>query len=217
MQEFICRDGRMSVNGICAIDQQNNEDTTDITKTIIEASKLKDKKTLDNLAEEGSTDYFPDLGEEKDKGKFEWEMDKPSKVKDFKNTISENINAYNSFIEENLGIPSGAQNAIRAATSIGALATGGSLAAIAGPFALPFLIGGGLRKKEEKRIEKLTDQDRQGENIAPIDMMTYDIPTYGEPGFNIHNDAKDKADNTPSGPQNQMESDYGYGSDAGFY
>jgi len=227
--EFVCSDGRMSVNGICKVQQQDSVETANITKDIIKISdgdnsnritrkdydKRKADKILDDLAQDGTPDYFPDLG--KEKKKFSWEMDKPSKVEGYKKTVTSNIQAYNNFIEENLGISSNTQNALRAVTSVGAIASGGSLAAVAGPFAIPFVIGGIMKNNERERVQAITDQDTQGKNDRPIDMMTYDIPTYGDRGFNPHNDAGDSKNDAPSGPQNQMESDYGYGSDAGWY
>jgi len=228
--EFVCSDGRMSVNGICAVDQKDSVETSDITNTIIETSKndrdedidrgearakkLQNDKLLDKIAEDGTPDYFPDLG--KEKKKFKWDMDKPSKIESFTKTISDGINSYDTYVEENFGIPRGVQNVARLGVTAYNVAAGGGALAVLGPFALPALIGMGMNKKEKERIENITNQDSQGKNNPPIDMMTYDIPTYGNEGFNIHNDAKDKADNTPSGPQNQQESDYGYGSDYGF-
>ena len=104
-------------------------------------------------------------------------MDKPSKVEGYKKTVTSNIQAYNNFIEENLGIPSNTQNALRAVTTASAIASGGSLAAVAGPFAIPFVIGGIMKNNDRKRVQAITDQDTQGKNDRPIDMMTYDIPT----------------------------------------
>ena len=221
--EFVCSDGRMSVNGICAVDQQDSVETFDTTQNIIDVSnktgdnaddRMKQKKSLDDLAQDGTPDYFPDLG--KEKKSFSWDMDKPSKIESFTKTISDGVNTYDTYIEENFGIPKGLQTATRVGSSIYALGSGGSLIAAAGPFALPAIIGMGMNKKEKERIERITSQDKQGDNKAPIDMMTYDIPTYGQDGFNIHSDAKDKSDNTPSGPSNQQQSDYGYESDYGF-
>ena len=133
--------------------------------------------------------------------------------------MSDNINAYNSFIEENLGIPSGVQTGMRVGASGYALASGGSLAAVLGPFALPVIFGGGIKKKEKERIERITNQDNQGDNKDPIDMMTYDIPTAGETGFNIHNDAGDNNNNNNSGhnaPGAGKGEGGGYASDYGF-
>ena len=42
--EFVCSDGRMSVNGICAVDQQDSVETFDTTQNIIDVSN----KTGDN-------------------------------------------------------------------------------------------------------------------------------------------------------------------------
>lgn len=213
--EFVCSDGRMSVNGICAVDQQDSVETFDTTQNIIDVSnktgdnaddrmkqkesenKYRTDKILDDLAQDGTPDYFPDLG--KEKKSFSWDMDKPSKIEGFTKTMSDNINAYNSFIEENLGIPSGVQTGMRVGASGYALASGGSLAAVLGPFALPVLFGGGIKKKEKQRIENITNQDSQGKNDLPIDMMTYDIPTYGQDGFNIHSDAGDNNNQSSSG------------------
>jgi len=220
--EVVCSDGRMSVNGICAVDQQDSTETFNTTQNIIDVSKtgdnaddrikqkefedkVKNNKVLDSIIKDGTSDYFPDLG--KEKKSFSWDMDKPSKVEGFTKTMSDNINAYNSFIEENLGIPAGVQNAARIGTSAYALASGGSLAAVLGPFALPVLIGNAMVGKENDRIERITNQDTQGDNKDPIDMMTYDIPTAGETGFNIHNDAGDKG--------NSGNNDYGSASAGG--
>ena len=203
--EFVCSDGRMSVNGICKVQQQDSVETANITEDIIKISdgdnsnritkkdydKRKADKILDSLI--GTPDYFPELGTEKKK--FSWEMDKPSKVEGYKKTVTSNIQAYNNFIEENLGIPSNTQNALRAVTTASAIASGGSLAAVAGPFAIPFVIGGIMKNNDRKRVQAITDQDTQGKNDRPIDMMTYDIPTAGEKGFNIHSD---KGDNNRS-------------------
>jgi len=227
--EFVCSDGRMSVNGVCSTDQLDSVDTSNITKEIIKTSKdddsddneknknLKEKieqaKILKDL--EGEADYFPDLG--KEKGKFEWDFDKENKIDSYNNTISNNITAYNNFIEENLGISTEIQNAARVGGTVAALTGGAGVLSVIAPFAIPVLAGGAINQAERERIEKITDQDKQGDNINTVDMMTYNIPGANDPGFNIHYDDKDKADSTPTGPSNQMESDYGYGPDAAYY
>ena len=225
--EFVCSDGRMSVNGICAVDQQDSRGASETTDAIIKTSKsgggggkltttdTKVDKILDDLAQDGTPDYFPDLG--KEKKSFSWDMDKPSKVKGFTKTISDNISAYNNFIEENLGISSGAQNAMRVgAAGYGAL-TGGGLLSVAGPFALPVILGNAVKGRERERIQEITNQDNQGDNKAPIDMMTYGIPTAGQPGFNIHNDAGDNNNNSGhNAPGAGKGEGGGYASDYGF-
>jgi len=218
MEEYICRDGRMSVNGICAIDQKDGSETYDITKNIIDASKTKNDKILNDIIKDSNTDYFPDLGKEKKKS-FSWDMDKPSKVKSFTKTIADGINTYDKYVEDNFGIPKGVQNAARFGVTAYNIAAGKGALAVLGPFALPALIGMGMNKKENERIEKITDQDKQGGNINTVDMMTYDIPTYGNKGFNIHNDDGDKNNNNNSGhnaPGAGKGEGGGYASDYGF-
>jgi len=214
--EFVCSDGRMSVNGICQVEQPDSVDTFKITKEIIEKSsdggedlkkildnekKIKDRKILKDL--EGTSDYYPELG--KEKGKFEWDFDKETKIDGYKNTINNNINAYNNFIEENLGIPSDVQTAVRVGGTVAGIAQGGILMAVA-PWAIPVLAGGAINRAERERIEKITDQDKQGD-INTVDMMTYNAPQPGEEGFNIHRDEPDFRG---------TNQDQGVTSDAGF-
>jgi len=219
--EFVCSDGRMSVNGICQVEQLDSVDASNITKEIIETSgdgkdnweknkeweeKVKRDKILKKL--EGTSDYFPELG--KEKGKFEWNFDKENKIDTYKNTVNNNINAYNGWIENNLGIPVGVQNAVRVGGSVAAFAGGSGVLALAAPWLLPIFAGGAINRAERERIENITDQDKQGGNINVIDMMTYDIPGPGEDGFNPHHDKGDEID------WRGTNQDQGVTSDAGF-
>ena len=226
--EFVCSDGRMSVNGICPTDQLDSVQASQITEEIIDSSKdNKDNEYLKKIKEdaeskkqrekiltslEGESDYFPDLGKEK----FQWDFDKENKIDSYKNTINNNINAYNNWIETNVGISADVQIGLRVGGSAVALAGGSGVLAVIAPWAIPVLAGGAINRAERERIEKITDQDKQGD-IQTVDMMTYNIPGANDPGFNIHYDDKDRANETPTGPTNQMEKDYGYGSDAGWY
>jgi hypothetical protein len=216
--EFVCSDGRMSVNGICQVEQPvDSVDTSKITKEIIETSKdgkddweknkeweekVKRDKVLKDL--EGTSDYYPELG--KEKRKFEWNFDKEKKMDGYKNTVNNNIAAYNGWIEENLGIPSGVQNAVRVGGSVAALTGGTGVLAAVAPWAIPFLAGGAINKAETERIQNITDQDKQGD-INTIDMMTYNAPQPGDDGFNIHRDKPDFRG---------TNQDQGVTSDAGF-
>ena len=227
--EFVCSDGRMSVNGICQVEQLDSVDASKLTKNIIDTSKgeyaeeriktkareekVKREKILKDL--EGESDYFPKLG--KEKGKFEWDFDKDTKIDGYKNTISNNINAYNNWIETNIGIPTDVQTGMRVGGTAYALGTGASIGAAVAPWLLPIFAGGAINKAERERIENITDQDKQGGNINTVDMMTYDIPQPGDDGFNPHSDAGDAPDMRGTGPTTKSESDYGYGSDAGWY
>lgn len=222
--EFVCSDGRMSVNGVCQVEPlPDSVDTSKLTKKIIDTSKgeaseemiktkdweekVKREKVLKDL--EGTSDYYPKLGKEK-KGKFEWDFDKDTKIDGYKNTISNNITAYNKWVEDNIGISSNVQTAVRVGGTAYALGTGASIASAVAPWLLPIFAGGAINKAERERIQNITDQDKQGGNINTVDMMTYDIPQPGDDGFNPHSDAGDKPDFRNTN-QNQ-----GVTSDAGF-
>jgi len=279
--EFVCSDGRMSVNGICQVDQPAaNVDTSNLTEEIIEDGEdeyqgggkfgnldLDDTKTFDKQVwEDGSwvdqevTGYLnpktghyqtfegkninhlgiqvptitgmildknfgkgPQPGDIKgtftegwDKGidktldkvesiiektapkkeiekitpkkeKFEWEFDKDKKIDTYKNTVNNNINEYNNFIEQNLGIFTNVQDVARVGDS-GALAVGA-------PWANPFIVGGAINRAETERIQNITDQDQQGD-IQTVDMMTYNNP----PGI---------VEDTPGGGEFDTGTDWG--------
>ena len=208
--EFVCSDGRMSVNGICQVKQPDSVDTSKITKEIIETSKegkddweknkeweekVKRDKVLKDL--EGESDYFPELG--KEKNKFEWNFDKEKKIDNYKNTVNNNISTYNNWVETNLGISTDIQNAVRVGGTVAALAGGSGAAAALAPWAIPFFIGGAINRAERERIQNITDQDKQGD-IQTVDMMTYD----------------DHAESFPEIDWRDTTQDQGVTSDAGF-
>ena len=126
MQEFICPNGRMSVNGVCPIF-------------------------------EGDDGQIKDFNKPKEKSFFKFDFEKPTEnaFEKADNIISKNIGAFNSFIEEKLGIPSNVQNVFRIGTTI---ATGSLM-----PFAIPFLGGMALNNAENTRIQNITMQDPQGD------------------------------------------------------
>ena len=168
MAEYVCADGRMSVNGICSVLNQNDGNNNIIP----------------------TKDYSKDV-----KSNFQWDFDKVgNKIQDFGTTVKDNINAYDNYIEDNLGIPKNVSNVFRAGAVVKGAATYGALGAVA-PFLIPFMAGGALnakQKKENERITQATMKDNQGD-ISTIDMATYGMPTYGDVGFNIHNDAGDQS------------------------
>ena len=134
------------------------------------------------------------------KSNFQWDFDKVgNKIGNFGDTVKSNINAYDAYIEENLGISKNVSNVFRAGAVVQGVGAYGAVGALA-PFAIPFIAGGALnakQKKENERITNITNQDTQGSDNT-IDMATYGIPTAGQPGFNIHNDAGDKGNNNQS-------------------
>src|SRR6056300_248329 len=122
MQEFICPNGRMSINGACPIFEGGDGQIRDYQTP---------KKTFDQQYSE-----IEDIKKEKEKsGFFKFDFEKPTEnaFEKADNIISKNIGAYSSFVENNLGISSKAQNIFRVGTAI---ATGSLM-----PFAIPFLGG----------------------------------------------------------------------------
>src|SRR6056300_783548 len=118
MQEFICPNGRMSVNGVCPIFEGSDGQIKDFNKTT---------KTFEEKYES-----IEDIEKErKESGFFKFDFEKPTEnaFEKADNIISKNINTYNSFVEEKLGIPSKAQNFLRVGSAI---ATGSLM-----PFAIP--------------------------------------------------------------------------------
>ena len=114
MNEFICPNGRMSVNGVCPIFEGDDGQLKDIQK---------------------------DAG-----GPFNWDFDNPteSALESADNIISNNINAYNSFVENKLGISPIASNLFTA----GSVIATGSLMPIVGKLAT----GAFLNYQNQQRV-----------------------------------------------------------------
>jgi hypothetical protein len=151
MQEFICPNGRMSVNGVCPIFEGDDGQIKD----------FQTPKTFDQKYNE-----IEDIKKEREKSgffKFDFEKDTESKNDNANNIINKNINYYNNFVEDKLGISSNVQNALRFGTTAASILGGGSLMSVAAPFAIPFMIGGALRGKEENRVRDITMRDPQGD------------------------------------------------------
>jgi len=160
MQEFICPNGRMSVNGVCPIFEGDDGQIKD----------FQTPKTFDQKYNE-----IEDIKKEREKSgffKFDFEKDTESKNDNANNIINKNINYYNNFVEDKLGISSNVQNALRFGTTAASILGGGSLMSVAAPFAIPFMIGGALRGKEENRVRDITMRDPQGTiNTTPARIM----------------------------------------------
>ena len=187
MAEYVCGDGRMSVNGICPVSsypgyQKPAENI--VTPPITNTNQNDGDGGKDNFTK----DYSKDV-----KSNFQWDFDKVgNKIENFGDTIKGNIDAYDKYVEDNLGIDKNVSTGFRAISTGLGIAKYGALGAVA-PFAIPFMAGGALNNKQQKeneRITKATMNDPQGGN-STVDMATYGIPTAGQPGFNIHNDKYD--------------------------
>ena len=152
IQEFVCPNGRMSVNGVCPIFEGDDGQIKDIKK----------KSTYDALKED---EIF-----EEDKEVFEFDFEAPteSAFESASNIIGNNLSAYNNYVEDKLGIPPLAQNVFTGALM---LATGNPL-----PLFTQFAAGDALRRQEIDRIRNITNQDTQGD-INIIDFSDNDTPT----------------------------------------
>jgi len=181
MAEYVCLDGRMSVNGICpASSYPGYQDPAEniVTTPVIDTNQNgggdggdgKDNftptKTFDEKYESIedipiTKDYSKDV-----KSNFQWDFDKAgNKIGNFGDTVKSNIDAYDSYIEDNLGIPKGVSYGARAVGVGMGVSTYGAVGALV-PFAIPFLAGGALnakQKKENERIRKATMKDTQGD------------------------------------------------------
>ena len=101
---------------------------------------------------------------------FEFDFEKPteSTFQSAGNIISNNLNAYNNFVESKLGIPSNVQNVFRIGS---ALATSSIV-----PFAIPFIAGGALRNQEQKIKERNLKIDAGIQASDNDDNMGYAAP-----------------------------------------
>lgn len=131
IEEFVCPNGRMSVNGVCPIFEGDDGQIKDFKK----------RSTYDALKED---EVFGEKDIKEEKGIFEFDFMKPteSAFESAGNIINNNLKAYDSFVENKLGIPTNVQNVFR----IGATLTTGSLM----PFAIPFLGGAALNNQQKK-------------------------------------------------------------------
>ena len=186
MEEFVCADGRMSVNGVCYI-----------SKTPDQNNNIIPTKTFDQKFQ--SIEDIPIQ-----KNNFEWSFDKVGdKVGNFNDTLTENLTSFNSYVSEKLGVENIAKN----------VAMGLAL----GPMVVPYTIGKSMFDQFQTN-KNTTDTNPQGGQS--YDIMTYDVPTAGQPGFNIHNDAGDQGNNNNNSGHNSPGAGKGegggYASDFGF-
>ena len=134
MQEFICPNGRMSINGACPIFEGGDGQIRD----------YQTPKTFDQKYNE-----IEDIEKQREKsGFFKFDFEKPTEnfFEKADNIISKNIGAYDSFVEEKLGIPSKAQNFLRVGSAI---ATGSLM-----PFAIPFFAGAAFNRAEQQAVQQ---------------------------------------------------------------
>ena len=161
MAEYVCLDGRMSVNGICPVSSypgyQDPTKNTVTTPVIDTNQNVSGGDGNNNITKDFSKDV---------KSNFQWDFDKVgNKIENFGSTIKGNIDAYDDYVENNLGISKGVSNTLRAGSVIQGVGAYGMAGALV-PFAIPFMAGGALnakQKKENERITNITNQDTQGD------------------------------------------------------
>ena len=170
MAEYVCLDGRMSVNGICPVssypgyqDPTKNTVTTPVIDTNQNVSGGDGNNNI-------TKDYSKNV-----KSNFQWDFDKVgNKIQNFGDTIKGNIDAYDKYVEDNLGISKNVSNVLRAGAVVKGVAAYGLAGALV-PFAIPFMAGGALNAKQQKENERITNitmQDPQGTiNTPPARIM----------------------------------------------
>ena len=161
MAEYVCLDGRMSVNGICPVSSypgyQDPTKNTVTTPVIDTNQNVSGGDGNNNITKDFSKDV---------KSNFQWDFDKVgNKIQNFGDTIKGNIDAYDKYVEDNLGISKNVSNVFRAGAVVKGVAAYGLAGALV-PFAIPFMAGGALNAKQQKeneRITNITNQDTQGD------------------------------------------------------
>ena len=178
MNEFMCPNGRMSVNGACPIFEGSDGQVKDFNKP--------------------KNDFF----------KFDFENPGENAFEKADNIISKNIEAYNDFVEDKLGISPNVQTAFR----IGSTIVTGSLM----PFAIPFLGGMALNNSENNRIQNITNQDTQGTINTVVSPSTMNIqPTARESYRGGGASVSSSSSSGSLGSRGSGMSGYGGGADMG--
>jgi hypothetical protein len=146
IKEFICPNGRMSINGVCPLFEGDDGQIKDFNKP----------KTFDEKYSE-----IEDIEKNKEKGFFEFDFEKPtfSSKKSAKNIIADNLSFYNSFVEDNLGIPSNIQNTVRIGTAGINLMSGSGIIGVVAPFAIPFMAGAALKNQAQKEQQAAINRE----------------------------------------------------------
>jgi hypothetical protein len=151
--EFVCSDGRMSVNGICKTPEQAIQPVQPITASPVQDNNGSDDNRKTSTAITGGKNLNDYQFDKNVKSTFEWDFDKVgNKIQDFGNTVKDNITAYDKYVGEKFGISSKSITLNRAGASAVTLGQGGSLLQAAGPWGLAYGIGAFVKKKIQEPI-----------------------------------------------------------------
>ena len=217
MAEYVCGDGRMSVNGICPVVNQNDGSNNIIpTKTFDEKYESIEDIPITNIRQDSpitgtsidtiKTDFSKDV-----KSNFQWDFDKVgNKIANFGDTVKSNIGAYDSYVEENFGISKNVSNAFRAGAVVKGVSSYGAAGA-ALPFIIPFIVGGAFNNSEKKReeYEKAVKKNKAETAVIQnrVDTQYKNQMTTDNKDFSVS--GPDTSAN-PTGKSNQASSERGY-------
>jgi len=169
--EFVCSDGRMSVNGICKTPEQAIQPVQPITASPVQDSNGSDDNIKTSTAITGGKNLNDYDFSKTVKSTFEWDFDKVgNKIQDFGNTVKDNITAYDKYVGEKFGISSKSITANRAVASAVTIGQGGGLKAALGPWGLALGIGQMIKGKEK---EKPVIDTMSFKNTPPVTYTDY--------------------------------------------
>ena len=207
MAEYVCGDGRMSVNGICPASsypgyQEPTENNT--TAPVINTNQSGDRGEDKNFITQ-KTDYSKDV-----KSTFEWDFDKVgNKIENFGNTVKSNIGAYDEYVEENFGISKNVSNVFRAGAVVKGIGAYGMAGALL-PFTIPFIAGGALNSEKKREEHEKASRINKAETAViqnRVDTQYQNQMTNDGRDFSVS--GPDTSAN-PTGKSNQASSERGY-------
>tara|TARA_R100000908_G_C3673935_1_gene95625 strand:- start:123 stop:614 length:492 start_codon:yes stop_codon:yes gene_type:complete len=145
IKEFICPNGRMSVNGVCPIF-------------------------------EGDDGQIKDMQEPVGKLQFDFELPTMSAFETADNIINSNIETYNDFVTNKLGMSKKTQDFKTFASMAYGLSQGGGVLSVLGPLAIPFIAGGALKNQQKKIVDRDLNIDAGIAASDNDDNMGYSAP-----------------------------------------
>jgi len=151
--EFVCSDGRMSVNGICKTPEQAIQPIQPVTTSPVQDNNENDDNIKTSTAITGGKNLNDYEFDKTVKSTFEWDFDKVgNKIQDFGNTVKDNITAYDKYVGEKFGISSKSITLNRVGATGVTLGQGGSLMQVASPWGWALGIGQMMKGKDKSEV-----------------------------------------------------------------
>ena len=162
--EFVCSDGRMSVNGICKTPEQAIQPVQPITASPVQDNNGSDDNRKTSTAITGGKNLNDYQFDKNVKSTFEWDFDKVgNKVENFTTTVKDNITAYDKYVADKFGISAKSITLNRAGASAVTLGQGGGLLQAASPWGWALGIGQMMKGKDKPEvIDTMSFQDAEG-------------------------------------------------------